>query len=45
MNQRFNLGEDGKTYGQTGQGFNPDPGNPAVRDYRGASANVAMVEM
>src|ERR1700686_1050167 len=27
------------------QGFKPDPGNPAVRDYRGASGNVAMVEM
>ena len=27
------------------QGFQPDPGNPAVRDYRGASGNVAMVEM
>ena len=28
-----------------GQGFKPDRGNPAVRDYRGASGNVAMVEM
>jgi hypothetical protein len=28
-----------------GQGFKPDLGNPAVRDYRGASGNVAMVEM
>ena len=27
------------------QGFKPDPGNPAVRDYRGASGNVAMVEL
>ena len=27
------------------QGFKPDLGNPAVRDYRGASGNVAMVEM
>src|SRR5262249_49986473 len=27
------------------QGFKPDRGNPAVRDYRGASGNVAMVEM
>ena len=25
------------------QGFKPDPGNLAVRDYRGASGNVAMV--
>ena len=28
-----------------GQGFKPDLGNPAVRDYRGASGNVAMVEL
>ena len=28
-----------------GQGFKPDPGNPAVRHYRGASGNVAMVEL
>src|SRR5260370_14932415 len=27
------------------QGFQPELGNPAVRDYRGASGNVAMVEM
>ena len=27
------------------QGFKPDLGNPAVRDYRGASGTVAMVEM
>ena len=27
------------------QGFKPDLGDPAVRDYRGASGNVAMVEM
>jgi hypothetical protein len=27
------------------QGFKPDLGNPAVRDYRGASGNVAMVEL
>ena len=26
------------------QGFKPDLGNPAVRDYRGAEGNVAMVE-
>jgi hypothetical protein len=25
------------------QGFKPDLGNPAVRDYRGAEGNVAMV--
>ena len=28
-----------------GQGFKPDLGNPAVRDYRGASGNVVMAEM
>ena len=28
-----------------GQGSEPDLGNPAVRDYRGASGNVARVEM
>jgi hypothetical protein len=27
------------------QGFKPDPGNLAVRDYRGASENVTLVEM
>ena len=27
------------------QGFKPDLGNPAVRDYRGASGNVTLVEM
>src|SRR6266478_9344522 len=27
------------------QGFKPDLGNSAVRNYRGASENVAMVEM
>lgn len=27
------------------QGFKPDLGDPAVRDYRGASGTVAMVEM
>ena len=28
-----------------GQGFKPDPGNLAVRHYRGASRNVTLVEM
>ena len=28
-----------------GQGLKPDSGNPTVRDYRGASGNVARVEM
>ena len=27
------------------QDFKPDRGNPAVRDYRGASENVTLVEM
>jgi hypothetical protein len=27
------------------QGFKPDLENPAVRDYRGASGNVTMVEL
>src|ERR1700680_3574868 len=27
------------------RGFKPDPGNLAVRDYRGASGNAAMVGM
>ena len=27
------------------QGFKPNPGNLAVRDYRGASGNAAMVEL
>jgi hypothetical protein len=27
------------------QGFKPDPGNLAVRHYRGASGNVATVEL
>ena len=28
-----------------GQGFKPDLGNPAVRHYRGASGNVAVVDI
>ncbi len=28
-----------------GQGFKPDPGNLAVRHYRGASGNVVTVEL
>ena len=28
-----------------GQGFKPDLGSPAVRDHRGASGNVTLVEM
>src|SRR5580704_12936956 len=35
----------GKAHGRNSQGFKPDLGNSAVRHYRGASENVAMVEM
>jgi hypothetical protein len=42
--QRFNLSRLGRPTAES-QGFKPDLGNPAVRDYRGASGNVAMVEL
>ena len=42
---RLNLAEAGKASWRKGQGFKPDLGKPAVRDYRGASGNVAMVKM
>src|SRR6516165_9398007 len=38
-------GRRGKGLWRKCQGFKPDRGNPAVRHYRGASGNVAMVEM
>jgi len=45
-NQRFNLASlwegSRKKHGQDSE---PDLGKPAVRDYWGASGNVAMVEM
>jgi|HubBroStandDraft_1064217.scaffolds.fasta_scaffold711261_1 hypothetical protein len=44
MSQRFNLSRLGRPTAES-QGFQPYPGNPAVRDYRGASGNVAMVEL
>jgi hypothetical protein len=44
-NQRLNLAEEGKAHRKTSQGFKPDLGNLAVRDYRGASGNAAMVEL
>src|SRR5215471_4080827 len=44
VGQRLNSGEVGKAHCDC-QCFKPDPGNPAVRDYRGAFGNVAMVEM
>ena len=40
--QRFNLSRSGRATEES-RGFKPDPGNLAVRDYRGASGNVAMV--
>ena len=44
-NQRLNLEDEGEGSWTKGQGFKPDPRNSAVRHYRGASGNVAMVEM
>jgi hypothetical protein len=41
----LNLVAKGKAHGRNSQGFKPDLGNSAVRHYRGASENVAMVEM
>jgi len=38
--QRLNLSKLGKAFEES-QGFKPDPGNLAVRDYRGASGNVS----
>ena len=38
--QRLNLSKLGKATAES-QGFKPDPGNLAVRDYRGASGNVS----
>ena len=44
-NQRLSLPESGKAYGRKAKVSNRTSGNPAVRDYRGASGNVAMVEL
>jgi len=44
-NQRLNLADDGKAHRRQAKVSNRTTGNPAVRDYRGASGNVAMVEM
>ena len=41
-NQRFNLSQMGRPTEES-RGFKPDLGNLAVRDYRGASGNIAMV--
>jgi hypothetical protein len=40
-NQRLNLSKPWEGLRRTGQGLEPDPGNLAVRDYRGASGNVS----
>ena len=40
-NQRLSLTEDGKASGRKAKVSKPDLGNPAVRDYRGASGNVS----
>ena len=39
--QRLNLSTLWEGPRKKCQGFKPDPGNPAVRDYRGASGNVS----
>jgi len=44
-NQRLNLAKLGRPKEDAGQDFKPYLGNPAVRHYRGASENVAMVEL
>ena len=45
-NRRLTLAEVGKAQGRnSGRDSEPDLGKLAVRDYRGASGNVAMVEM
>ena len=44
-NQRLNFGATGEGSSTKCQGFKPDLRNSAVRHYRGASENVAMVEL
>jgi len=44
-NQRLNLAVRWEGSWTKGQGFEPDSGNPTVRDHRGAWGNVAMVEL
>jgi len=39
-NQRLSLSKPWEGPRKIGQGFKPDPGNLAVRHYRGASRNV-----
>src|ERR1700745_3201225 len=45
VHQRLNLVANGKAHGRNAKAFKPDLGNSAVRHYRGAFENVAMVEM
>jgi len=44
-NQRLNLSMPWEGSRKTCQGFKPDPGNLAVRHYRGASRNVRHGEI
>ncbi len=44
-NQRFNLRYAWEDPQRKSQGFKLDSGDPTVQDYRGASGNVAMVEL
>jgi len=44
-NQRLNLAGRWEGSWTKGQGFEPYLGNPAVRDYRGASGNVTLVKL
>ena len=45
VHQHLNLISFGKVHGRKAKASNRTTGNPAVRHYRGASGNVAMVEM
>jgi hypothetical protein len=45
VHQRLNLGTKGKAHRRNAKASNRTTGNPAVRHYRGASGNVALVEL
>ena len=45
VHQHLNFILFGKVHGRKAKASNRTMGNPAVRHYRGASGNVAMVEM
>ena len=45
VHQHLNFISFGKVHGRKARASNRTMGNPAVRHYRGASGNVAMVEM